>query len=40
MEKYLKNEKKIEKKLVAKMYLKMGNWIREEVKKEKILGIL
>lgn len=28
MEKYLKNEKKIEKKLIAKMYLRMGNWIR------------
>lgn len=31
MEKYLKAEKKIEKKLVAKMYLKMGIWLRETV---------
>lgn len=32
MEKYLKAEKKIEKKHLAKIYLKMGNWMREAVR--------
>ncbi|KAL4492653.1 hypothetical protein ABPG73_010202 [Tetrahymena malaccensis] len=42
MENYLKNEKKIEKKQVAKMYLKMGIWMREtgeELDKQKIKKI-
>jgi len=37
MEKYLKTEKKIEKKHLAKIYLKMGNWMREAVRNHSLL---